>query len=59
MTRARATHWRLIILPNDGRAARNLKLGPGKVWLVVVFAAALLTTVLWLGWKIGALSARL
>jgi len=59
MTRARATRWRLIVLPNDGRAARNVKLGAGKLLLLVVLAATVLTSVLWAGWQIGALSARL
>ena len=59
MTRARATRWRLIILPNDGRAARSVKLGTGKLLLVVALAVAVVTTVLWLGWEVGARSARL
>ena len=44
---------RLIILARNGRAARNLELGSGKIALAVVVVTSALTSFLWLGWKIG------
>jgi hypothetical protein len=49
---------RVVIFASDGRGARNLQLGLGKL---LMFGAALMSAVavvLWLGWKIGELTAR-
>jgi hypothetical protein len=49
---------RLVIFASDGRGARNLSLGPGKLALAVVIVIAAVSSVLWMGWKIGELTAR-
>lgn len=49
---------RLVILPSDGRGARNLVVGPFKLALFVLVALAAISGVLWMGWKIGELTAQ-
>jgi hypothetical protein len=46
---------RIIILPPDGRGARNAELGPRKLALAITVALAFLAITLWLGWKLGEL----
>jgi len=50
---------RVVIFGNDGRGSRNLNLSVGTVVVGVVVVVAALASVLWLGWKIGELTARL
>ena len=49
---------RLVIFASDGRGARNLDLGPGAIVALCVVALSAVAGVLWLGWKIGELTAR-
>jgi len=49
---------RLVILANDGRAARNLEVGPTGVVLALVSVLAAISCVLWAGWKIGEFTAQ-
>lgn len=49
---------RLVIFASDGRAARSLALGPGKLTLALSLLLAAISGVLWLGWKIGELTAQ-
>jgi hypothetical protein len=49
---------RLVIFASDGRAARNLSLGPGKLALIALGLLAAIGSVLWVGWTIGELTAR-
>ena len=49
--------WRVIVVPHDGRGARNLRLGSGRFVLVVTLVASMLMSALWLGWKLGELIA--
>lgn len=49
---------RLVIFASDGRAARNLDLGPGSIALTCVLLLSAIAGVLWVGWKIGELTAR-
>ena len=49
---------RLVIFASDGRGARNLELGPGKLALALILVIAVVSSVLWVGWKIGELTAR-
>ena len=50
---------KIVIFGNDGRGSRNLNLSVGTVVAGVVVMVAALASVLWLGWKIGELTARL
>ena len=50
---------RIVIFGNDGRAARNLDVGIGTILGGGIVVLAALASVLWLGWKIGELTARL
>jgi hypothetical protein len=49
---------RLVILASDGRGARNFEVGPVGLALALVFLVAAVSGVLWLGWKIGELTAQ-
>ncbi|MEY4583420.1 MAG: hypothetical protein RL701_8123 [Pseudomonadota bacterium] len=49
---------RLVILASDGRGARNLEIGPVGLTLGLVALVAAISGVLWLGWKIGELTAQ-
>jgi hypothetical protein len=49
---------RLVIFASDGRAARSLSLGPGKLALTLLLLLAAISGVLWLGWKIGEYTAQ-
>jgi hypothetical protein len=49
---------RLVIFASDGRGARNLELGPGKLALIAIVLSSAVGSVLWFGWKIGELTAR-
>ena len=51
--------FRVVIFGNDGRGARNIYVGLGSVLGGGVIVLAALASVLWLGWKIGELTARL
>jgi hypothetical protein len=48
---------RLVIFASDGRGARNLNLGTGTVALAALFFVGSIVGVLWVGWKIGELTA--
>jgi hypothetical protein len=50
---------RVVIFGNDGRGSRNVNLSTGTVVASLVVMVAALASVLWLGWKIGELTARL
>lgn len=50
---------RIVIFGNDGRGSRNLNLSLTTIVVGVVVMVAALASVLWLGWKIGELTARL
>jgi hypothetical protein len=50
---------RVIILPHDGRRARNAELGPRRLAIAVAFVLAAVVSAVWLGWKLGELSARI
>ena len=50
---------RVVIFGNDGRGSRHLNLSTGALIAGVVVMVAALASVLWLGWKIGELTARL
>jgi hypothetical protein len=49
---------RLVIFAGDGRGARNLDLGPGKLALLGLLVLAAISGGLWIGWKIGELTAQ-
>lgn len=49
---------RLVILANDGRSARNLEVGPAGIVLALMSMLAAISCVLWVGWKIGELTAQ-
>ena len=49
---------RLVIFASDGRGARNLALGAGSIVSAAVVLLAAVASVLWVGWKIGELTAR-
>jgi hypothetical protein len=49
---------RVVIFASDGRGARNLQLGPGKLALVALVLLAAVSSVLWIGWKIGEFTAQ-
>lgn len=50
---------RVVILGSDGRGAKNLEMGLAAVIGGAVLVLLALGSVLWLGWKIGELTARL
>jgi hypothetical protein len=50
---------RLVIFSSDGRAARNVTLGPLKLALLTLSLLAAISVVLWLGWTIGELTAQI
>jgi hypothetical protein len=47
-----------VIFASDGRPARSLALGPGKLTLGALFVVAAISGVLWMGWKIGEFTAQ-
>ncbi|MET0386295.1 MAG: hypothetical protein ABW321_10075 [Polyangiales bacterium] len=49
---------RLVIFASDGRGARNVALGPGKLVMGLALMLAAVSGVLWLGWKIGEFTAQ-
>jgi len=49
---------RLVIFASDGRGAKNLELGPWKLAVLAVTVLAAISCVLWVGWKIGELTAQ-
>jgi hypothetical protein len=49
---------RLVIFAGDGRGARNLQLGAGSIAAAAVLMLSAIGAVLWVGWKIGELTAR-
>jgi hypothetical protein len=49
---------RLVIFASDGRGARNLNLGPGKLAFAALVLLGSIVAVLWVGWKLGELTAR-
>lgn len=49
---------RLVIFASDGRGARNLELGPWKIAGLALTVLAAIGGVLWIGWKIGELTAQ-
>jgi len=49
---------RLVIFASDGRGAKNVELGPLKLALIGVVLLAAISGVLWVGWKIGELTAQ-
>ena len=49
---------RLVIFASDGRGARNVELGPWKLGLLAATVLAAVSGVLWMGWKIGELTAQ-
>jgi hypothetical protein len=51
--------FRVVIFGNDGRAARNVFVGIASVLGGGAIVLTALASVLWLGWKIGELTARL
>lgn len=50
---------RLVIFSSDGRGAKNITLGPLKLALIALSLLAAISVVLWLGWTIGELTARI
>jgi hypothetical protein len=50
---------RLVIFGNDGRGSRNLNLSTATIVAGAVVLLVALMSILWLGWKIGELTARL
>jgi hypothetical protein len=50
---------RVVIFGNDGRGSRNLNLGTGTIVIAAVVMVTALASILWLGWKLGELTARL
>jgi len=50
---------RVVIFGNDGRGSRNVNLSTGSIVFAAVAMVAALASILWLGWKIGELTARL
>ena len=50
---------RLVIFASDGRGARNLDLGPGTIALAAIITVSAIAGVLWVGWKLGELTASL
>jgi len=49
---------RLVIFASDGRGARNVALGPWKLVMYGLTLLAAISGVLWMGWKIGELTAQ-
>jgi hypothetical protein len=45
---------RLIVVTNDARGARSLKLSPLRLTLALLAAVCAVASALWLGWKISA-----
>jgi hypothetical protein len=56
--RAEEMQLRVVIFASDGRGARNLQLGPGKLALAALVLLASVSGVLWIGWKIGEFTAQ-
>jgi hypothetical protein len=50
---------RVVIFGNDGRGSRNVNLSTGTIVIGAVVMVAALASILWLGWKLGELTARL
>ena len=50
---------RVVIFGNDGRGSRNLNLNTATIVAAAVVLVFALASILWLGWKIGELTARL
>jgi len=50
---------RVVIFGNDGRGSRNLNLSTATIVAGAVVMVASLASIIWLGWKIGELTARL
>lgn len=49
----------LVILGADGRAATSLRMNATRLFFAVVLAAGVLASALWVGWKVGELTALL
>jgi len=49
---------RLVIFAGDGRGARNVVLGPGTLALLGFGLLAAISGGLWIGWKIGEITAQ-
>lgn len=49
----------LVILGGDGRGAKHLRISGGLLALVLCASAGVLAGALWVGWKIGELTALL
>jgi hypothetical protein len=49
---------RLVIFASDGRGARNVELGPWTLAVLGLTVLASISGVLWIGWKIGELTAQ-
>jgi hypothetical protein len=49
----------LVILGADGRAATNLRMNAGRLLAAFVLVAGALASALWVGWKVGELTALL
>jgi hypothetical protein len=50
---------RVVIFGSDGRGSRNLDLSLTTIVVGALVMVTALASVLWLGWKIGELTARL
>ena len=50
---------RVVIFGNDGRGSRSLSFSRGTIVAGAVAMVAALASILWLGWKIGELTAGL
>jgi hypothetical protein len=51
--------FRVVIFGSDGRGSRNLNVSLSTIVVGALVMVAALGSVLWLGWKIGELTARL
>jgi hypothetical protein len=49
----------LVILGADGRAATSLRMNARRVLAAALLFAGLLASALWVGWKVGELTALL
>lgn len=49
----------VVMFGNDGRAARSLRMSASTLLACVALGAGGFSVVLWLGWKLGELTARL
>jgi len=49
----------LVILGNDGKPARHIRLSVGWIGLALLAGSTLLGLALWAGWKVGELTALL